>query len=244
MRLDEIHAWICVDDVKLSEFALEYSADGMEASCWIPSECDKQFSIHWETTDSVAGQTLNAQVTVDGTRCGSNDMYCPDRARPHIASGSRNSVATSAETRRPLLFAQQALTDDNNLLNAAISPELGSIRPPVWGGRFETQVLHERSKKAMGHSVQFGAEYRARNHRLEPPVVVRDLATFVFRYRPIELLMAQGIAPPVVRPQPAASSADHEVVDLTVDDDDDNKAAASEIKKLEAQVYAFTSWLC
>ncbi|KAJ7712182.1 hypothetical protein B0H14DRAFT_2483028 [Mycena olivaceomarginata] len=251
MRLDEIHAWICVDDVKLSEFALEYSADGMEASCWIPSECDKQFSIHWETTDSVAGQTLNAQVTVDGTRCGSNDMYCPDRARPHIASGSRNSVATSAETRRPLLFAQQALTDDDNLLNAAISPELGSIRvnirevrtapsmrshrqPPVWGGRFETQVLHERSKKAMGHSVQFGAEYRARNHRLEPPVVVRDLATFVFRYRPIELLMAQGIAPPVVRPQPAASSADHEVVDLTVDDDDDDKAAASEIKKLEA----------
>ncbi|KAF7337068.1 hypothetical protein MVEN_02144000 [Mycena venus] len=251
MRLDELHAWICVDDVKLSEFALEYSADGKEVSCWIPSQCDKKFSVHWETTDSSPQQTFNARVTVDGTRCGNNDMRCRDRAHPHIASGSRDSVATSAETRRPLLFARQALTDDDNLLNAAISPELGSIKvdirevrtapsmrshrqPPVWGGRFETQVLHERSKKAMGHSVQFGTEYRARNRQSEPIVIVRDLATFVFRYRPIELLRAQGIAPPIVRPQTAGSSSDREVVDLTKDDDDE--AAASEIKKLEARL--------
>jgi hypothetical protein len=59
--------------------------------------------------------------------------------------------------------------DDDNLLNAAISPELGSIKvqmrkvisvpsrrqQPVWlGDSFESKVLHERSKKAMGHSVQ------------------------------------------------------------------------------------------
>jgi hypothetical protein len=41
MRLGELHAWISVDGVELSEFAVEYSADGKEASCWIPSECDK-----------------------------------------------------------------------------------------------------------------------------------------------------------------------------------------------------------
>jgi hypothetical protein len=41
MRLGELHAWISVDGVELSEFAVEYSADGRVASCWIPSECDK-----------------------------------------------------------------------------------------------------------------------------------------------------------------------------------------------------------
>jgi hypothetical protein len=64
-------------------------------------------------------------------------------------------------------------SDDDSLLNAAISPELGCIKVEmrnvrevpsrsshrtVWKGSapsFETPVLHERSKKAMGHSVQF-----------------------------------------------------------------------------------------
>ncbi|KAJ7817757.1 hypothetical protein B0H14DRAFT_2841611 [Mycena olivaceomarginata] len=223
MRLDELHAWISVDGVELPEFAVEYSADGKEASCWIPSECDKvERPFHFT----------------------SNNMYCRDHRHPQITSGSRNSVATSALSRRPLLFAQQALTDDDNLLNAAISPELGSIkvqmrkvisvpsrrRQPVWpGDSFESKVLHERSKKAMGHSVQFGAAYPAINSQADPIEVIAELATFVFKYRPLELLRAQGIAPPEIRPEAAAAPI--EVVDLTVDDDD-----ASEIKQLEARL--------
>ncbi|KAJ7224860.1 hypothetical protein B0H12DRAFT_285157 [Mycena haematopus] len=210
MRLGELHVWVSVDDVELSEFAVEYSADGKEASCWIPSECDKNFSVNWKHTNSPprwkhtkpSSHTVNAQVSVDGTRCGSTDMVSRDRKRPHIVSGSRNSVATSAHTRRPLLFARQALTDDDDLLNAAISPELGSIkvevrkvkealsrsshRRPVWRAHsFETSVLHERSKKAIGHSVQFGAEFPAHNSKSHPIEVIGELGTFVFRYRPI-----------------------------------------------------------
>ncbi|KAJ7340696.1 hypothetical protein DFH08DRAFT_244139 [Mycena albidolilacea] len=241
MRLDELHAWISVDGVELPEFAVEYSADGKEASCWIPSECDKQFAVEFKNTRSSSWQT-NAEITVDGIQCGSNNTYCRDHRHPQITSGSRNSVAISAHSRRPLLFAQQALTDDDNLLNAAISPELGSIkvqmrkvisvpsrrRQPVWpGDSFESKVLHERSKKAMGHSVQFGAAYPAINSQADPIEVIAELATFVFKYRPIELLRAQGIAPPEIRP----AAAPIEVVDLTVDDDD-----ASEIKQLEARL--------
>ncbi|KAF7374312.1 hypothetical protein MSAN_00314600 [Mycena sanguinolenta] len=250
MRLGDLHVWVSVDDVELSEFAVEYSADEKEGSCWIPSECDKKFSVNWKHTNSSPRHTVNAMVSVDGIRCGSNDMICRDRKRPHIASGCRTSVATSAYTRRPLLFGRQELTDDDELLNAAISPEFGSIkvevrhvrevhshrshRRPVWHGQdrsFETPVLHERSKKAIGHSVQFGAEFQAVNTKANQIEVVRELATFVFKYRPIELLRAQGIAPPLVRPAPAVSSA--EVVDLTLDDDNE-----VEIKKLEAQLRA------
>ncbi|KAJ7817754.1 hypothetical protein B0H14DRAFT_3148160 [Mycena olivaceomarginata] len=140
----------------------------------------------------------------------------------------------------PLLFAHQTLTGDDDLLNAAISPELGSVKvkirhvrsvpsrstlQSVWSGHsFESKVMHERSKKALG----FGAPYPARNSQADPIQVIADLATFVFKYRPIdtELLRAQGIVPPEVRPQPAAVPT--EVVDLTVDDDD-----AAEIRQLE-----------
>ncbi|KAJ7882299.1 hypothetical protein B0H13DRAFT_1721485 [Mycena leptocephala] len=253
MQLGPLHAWISVDGVQLSEYAaettIEYSADrAPEASCWIPSECNKKFRVHYENTEASQWHIVNALVTVDGIRCGSRDMQCRDLARPRIVSGSRDSVSTSAYTRRPLLFAQQALTDDDTLLNAAISPELGCIKVEmrnvrevpsrsshrtVWKGSapsFETPVLHERSKKAMGHSVQFGAEYLENNTRTGPIEVINELATFVFKYRPIEILRAQGIAPPEVRPDAAASSS-VEVVDLTLDDDD-----AGEIQKLEAQL--------
>ncbi|KAJ6512604.1 hypothetical protein C8R45DRAFT_960863 [Mycena sanguinolenta] len=251
MRLGDLYVWVSVDDVELSEFAVEYSADKKEGSCWIPSECDMNFSVNWKHTNSSPQQKLNAMVSVDGTRCDSNNMYCAERTRPHVVSGFRNSVATSAYTRRPLLFARQALTDDDSPLNAAISPELGSIkvqvrlvrdarpsrnshRQPVWRGHdrsCETPVLHERSKKAIGHSVQFGAEFPTVNGKAKRIEIIREIATFVFKYRPIELLRAQGIAPLLVRTAPAVSSA--EVVDLTLDDDN-----VAEIKKLEARLRA------
>ncbi|KAF7374287.1 hypothetical protein MSAN_00311900 [Mycena sanguinolenta] len=244
MRLGHLHVWVSVDGAELSEFAIEYSADGKEVSCWIPSECGKKFSVNWQHTNSSPQHTLNARVSVDGIRCGSESMKCRDRTRPRVVSGSRSSVATSASARRPLLFARQALTDDDSLLNASIPPEFGTVKVvvrnvkavdsgrPVWRGHdrsFETPVLHERSKKAIGHSVQFGAEFPAVNRKAKH-TVLQELATFIFKYRPIELLRAQGIAPPEVRPTPAASSA--EVLDLTLDDDDDK----AEIQKVEARL--------
>ncbi|KAK6996511.1 hypothetical protein R3P38DRAFT_1963845 [Favolaschia claudopus] len=212
MRLGEFHAWVSTDGIELAEFAVEYSADGIHASCWIPSECGKKLSTHYEGTEPEQPLSLNVEVTVDGIACGSHTLRCLPCL--NVASGSRDSVATSAITRRPLMFARQVLTDDDDLLTAAISPELGTIRiemrdvqsRPHWRTRDSTwnnfslgpQVLHERSKKAIEHSVQFGDEYLTANHVGDPIEVIQVLATFVFKYRPIELLRAQGIAP---RPQ-------------------------------------------
>ncbi|KAJ6512585.1 hypothetical protein C8R45DRAFT_1067815 [Mycena sanguinolenta] len=199
-HLGDTRVWVAVDDVELSEFAVEYSVDGKEASCWIPSECGKNFSINWEHTNA-SGLTVDALVWVDGTSCGRKFMS-RHRTRPHTLSGCRTSVATSADTRRPLSFARQALTDDDNLLGAAISPELGSIKvevrnvrkvprranqPPPWAVHsYETPVLHEKSKKAIGHTVQFGAEFAAVNNA--PKVrakFIGELGIFSFKYRPI-----------------------------------------------------------
>ncbi|KAJ7111889.1 hypothetical protein C8R44DRAFT_798872 [Mycena epipterygia] len=247
MKLGPIYAWISVDGVELSEFAAEISADGKEAICWIPSECDKKISVNWKHNDLPPHQTTHAEVTVDGISCGHKNMK-RDRRLPRVAYDSRDSVSTSPHTRRSLVFAKQALTDDDNVLNAAISPELGSIKVEIrhaepsgpteeWRRgkpRYNTQVLHERSKKAMGHSVQFGAEFRTTNTQCSRGKIIKHLATFVFKYRPIEILRAQSIAPPVIREERVISAED--IVDLTMEDDVPDVSDADEIRKLEARL--------
>lgn len=60
------------------------------------------------------------------------------------------------------------MADDDDYLNTAISPHLGTIQlilrhveledKEAHGGKtYQSQILHERSKKAMGHSVQLAA---------------------------------------------------------------------------------------
>jgi hypothetical protein len=41
LQLNNFSAWISVDDVELQQYAIEYSKDGKQATCWIPSEAGK-----------------------------------------------------------------------------------------------------------------------------------------------------------------------------------------------------------
>ncbi|KAJ7683637.1 hypothetical protein B0H17DRAFT_1073664 [Mycena rosella] len=262
MQLGQFSASVSVDGVKLSEYAVEQSADGKQVTCWIPSENDKQFCVKFKNTDARKTYPVSSRVFVDGIKCGGRLLQI---RRDNVSKGSRDSVSTSADKRRPLTFSQQALTDDDAYLNAAISPDLGTIRVvfnhvnPLgtskrWKGRegrFQPQTLHERSKKAMGHSVQsdlfrlrathscspfpcsrFGPEFRQQNRRCHSEHI-EQLVTFVFKYRPIGLLRAEGIAPPAPRQERAATPTD--ILDLTMDADTDDD---TEIKQLEARLGA------
>ncbi|KAJ6620045.1 hypothetical protein B0H10DRAFT_1912336 [Mycena sp. CBHHK59/15] len=244
MQLGQFSASVSVDGVALAEFATEYSADGKEATCWIPSESDKQFTIEWRDERASASIMTSGFVLVDGVCCGGKVMKLqksqPDYRR--ISMARRDSVAVSATTRRPLIFSKQALTDDDAYLNATISPDFGSIKLHirqvkdktssriVWREK-KTQVLHERSKKVIGHSVQFGAEFQTRPNSQIKSILVAQLVTFVFKYRPIGLLRAEGIAPPEVGQKRRAS--DSVDLDLTLVDNEDEE---DEIKRLEARL--------
>jgi hypothetical protein len=43
MQLGKLSAVITVEGVPVSEYAVEYSVDGLEATCWIASQNDKVF---------------------------------------------------------------------------------------------------------------------------------------------------------------------------------------------------------
>ncbi|KAJ7882295.1 hypothetical protein B0H13DRAFT_2048339 [Mycena leptocephala] len=250
MQLGQFSAVITVDGLPLSEYAVEYSADGTEATCWIASENDKRFCVKLKDTDTSPRRTISGRISVDGIKCGGQHLAA--RAGHRVATSSRDSVSTSANTRRPLTFGKQVLTDDDAYLNAAISPELGTIKAVCdlvrprhgrgttrrnWHRPQETHgIMHERSKKAMGHSVQFGPEFHRQNLPFQKASqTIRTLATFTFKYRPIELLRAEGIAPPAPRAQRAATPTD--VVDLSMDVDEDDGDDA-EIRKLETRLNA------
>ncbi|KAJ7759439.1 hypothetical protein DFH07DRAFT_772253 [Mycena maculata] len=174
---------------------------------------------------------------------------------PTFSKAARDSVATSATERRPLLFRKQALT--------AISPDLGTIQLQIrhvrrarhakvttrtdrGDGNYKPQILNERSKKAIGHSVQLGPEFQSRRNTSIETHLVEELVIFVFKYRPIgilhaifqqvfltcvtELLRAEGIAPPAAKEERAVFPM--KIVDLTMDAEEDDEHDA-EIRKLE-----------
>ncbi|KAJ7486393.1 hypothetical protein B0H11DRAFT_1913674 [Mycena galericulata] len=249
MQLGQFSASVSVGGAALTEYAVEHSADGTEATCWIASENDKQFCVDWTDNQASASRTITGRLTLDGIFCGGQLMEI-QRSNPTFSTAFRSSVVVSELTRRPLLFSKQALTDDDEYLNASISPHLGTIRlriihvritghsppGPLDQVKCETPILHEKSKKAVGHSVQFGAEYQTNSlNTVTKTCLVKELVTFVFKYRPIELLQAEGIAPPPVREKRAVSPTD--VLDLTLDVDEDDEDEAK-IKKLEAELGA------
>ncbi|KAI0935003.1 hypothetical protein AcV7_003921 [Taiwanofungus camphoratus] len=144
--------------------------------------------------------------------------------------GSRWGVRTDAEVRQPYQFAPLVLTDNDSVANpdGSGNDNLGVIEVRVRratirrrGGSHgrpkyrvnaipERGPIHERSKKAGVHCVSLGEGIRCAPHKHRYKVncvdpVDRPLIRFVFRYRPKELLQAQGIIPLDV-PSHASSS--------------------------------------
>ncbi|KAJ7340702.1 hypothetical protein DFH08DRAFT_244212 [Mycena albidolilacea] len=205
-----------------------------------------------KNTDASPKVTVSGRIAVDGMKCGG--MHLSGARGSKISRASRDSVSTSANTRRPLTFGKQILNDDDEYLSTAISPELGTIKvvyslvKPTghkqkitkWNAKYEPTILHERSKKAIGHSVQFGPEYHKQNRARKASPTIKTLATLVFRYRPLELLRAEGIAPPAERAAPQERAATpSDVLDLTMDvDDEPEDPEEAQIKKLQLQLDA------
>ncbi|KAJ7253420.1 hypothetical protein C8J57DRAFT_1348050 [Mycena rebaudengoi] len=245
MQLGHFSASVSVDGVQLSEYAPEYSADGKEATCWIPSESGKNFKIEWNNAAASASCHVSGSVKVDGISCGSKRMKLGGN---NSSTGYRDSVPASASTRRPLVFGKQTLTDDDSYLATTISPDFGTIRLVInqvqylqqpglssWpGASFEPQILHERSKKAIGHTVQFGTAFPSGSNKSRRTDIIKKLGTFVFKYRPIDLLRAEGIAPPEARVGDKRPASPTDILDLTLVDEDD--VDVNEIKQLEARL--------
>ncbi|GLB40680.1 hypothetical protein LshimejAT787_0805510 [Lyophyllum shimeji] len=202
MELLGFEAYITVDGVKVPHYEVKIDERTKAASCWIPSEAGKTFAVNWRPLKPRHFVTCG-WVYLDGVSVGA------EYARMGRSSFvSQCDVVTSPSTTRPFLFAPVKLTDDDAYLKSENTKDLGSIvlricavkMKEVRKARVWTPILvekvHERTKKATVHQVQFGEERRGAEIYVRESSHIATLATFTFKYRSLERLRADSIAPP------------------------------------------------
>ncbi|KIM80419.1 hypothetical protein PILCRDRAFT_822551 [Piloderma croceum F 1598] len=181
-------------------------------------------------------------VYLDGVKCGGRFIW--KSAHTQVNTVERSSAATSMTTERPYVFSPIEFTDeDTSLYQNASLHALGEISIKIWrvaveigGARSDPstifpdeQKVNEREKKALVHRVKLGEEVQATQSKVctcakldsEPTV------TFLFKYRPLDMLKANGLVP-------ITSGKKRRAI---VDPDEDNvKKEGSEIEDDDAEI--------
>ncbi|KAF9469389.1 hypothetical protein BDZ94DRAFT_1126573, partial [Collybia nuda] len=218
LQLDDFTAWISLNGVAAEAYAIENSAVN-SVTCWIASEAGTKFSVNWR--NNTRNFAVQGAVSIDGIECDNHIML-----DAHNYPNRPNAVGvcyarTSDYTCRDFMFSAIEVTDDDEYLHTlGRTYQFGTITLDLWrlqvvnvvtkplehqygGPVLESQIVHERSKKAGTHHVKYGEEYAS-----PPPVVdmvtgykldQAPCASFTFKYRPFAMLMANGIVP---RPVP------------------------------------------
>ncbi|KAF8655827.1 hypothetical protein AX16_002912 [Volvariella volvacea WC 439] len=202
LKLRNVTAWVEIEKRKLPMYDIQISEDGERITCWIPSESGKEFEVCYSVDESLP---TTGRLFVDGAKC--DGIYI----RPGHSSPARLVHTSVGDERRKLAFADVQVTEDEAYLEQAVPQELGEIRLIVDQVKHKgfispttrikksdpfKGIIHERSKKALGHCVKLGATLAAPPFKWNDVARVRTLGTFVFRYRSIEILRANGRAPP------------------------------------------------
>jgi len=227
--IDNFSAWIEVEGKQLPEYLIQPSASGAQLirTCWIPSEAGKEFKILFK--DTLGDIDTCTRITVDGIHCTGRIIRRTAATRIAVHDGE----TTSATTYKPYVFSNCQLTEDEDVIGPATA-NLGEIVVDVdevvvqgvspWQHSRPATLpplnVHERAKKGIVHGTQLGKEVSLTESRVTASItIIRKLLSFRFKYRPLAVLKADGIAPQD-QPAPIKRQADPEdIIDLTVEDE-------------------------
>ncbi|KAF8843798.1 hypothetical protein BDN67DRAFT_119018 [Paxillus ammoniavirescens] len=210
MQLGDFSAHVVVDGKELEEYDVVIDSP-TKATCYIASEEGKTFSVKWQCHAETRLIANSGKVMVDGISCGSYRMRCGSLGDMDTKVLSYLGRSTNA---RDLMFSRLQLNDDD-LLDKEVPKDLGDISLNIKRGELvksrrrnrnrktefcvPDEKFHEKSKKATVHRVSFGPERALRKQASKHHVriVPNDdpLLVFVFKYRPLGILQATGIAP-------------------------------------------------
>ncbi|KAJ7661649.1 hypothetical protein B0H17DRAFT_991904 [Mycena rosella] len=238
-------AWVTIDGKEATEYDVETSEDQKTVTCWIPSELGKRFSVNWTNT-SYFNDTLG-HVNTDGTSCGGIILYGSS------APKSAKKVGVDSETSlQPFIFSSLDLTDDDAFLGGSESlhKELGVIQlciipirvtqrnVPAIGASLSEMNVHERAKKAVTQQIMLAPTEKLAKQQVfcSSQRTGPDLVKFCFKYRPIDVLQANGIAPLPPRPKRKASvDPPRATPDEDLTDAEEEKNLRHKLKALEAK---------
>lgn len=232
-------AYVSIDGVELPAYEIKADETGKTVTCWIASEAGKSFAINWKSlwprTFDICGD-----IFIDG-----ESMSGQLHRKNAIFLASVNDRITSPTTSRPLIFAPIELTDDDRYLHSQTAKSLGDITLVLSEAESGEEVapktvelnhdkVHERAKKAMVHRVKLGEEV-PRTGKTIRVKRISTIATFTFKYRSIDVLRADGIAPP----DPTALANKRKASETIGSDDDveeDNGGVEEDEAELKAQL--------
>ncbi|KAF7315886.1 hypothetical protein MIND_00105200 [Mycena indigotica] len=250
---DLFRAWIQIDGVDAEEYGVEVDEAERVVSSWIGSEVGKTFSVEWDILSDNCASPFRGKVLVDGIPCAARSFDYETKSR--VFPVHRNFVGVQREaTIEPFMFGTLTLSDDDALL--ATEPNLADlgvielkVTPVLLGkiiARREAPVvlpslnIHERSKKVVTQQVRLGAPKKIAPRGVQKCTIIGpDLVTFRFKYRPMEILRASGIAPALKRKTsapPSRSESAHAEPEQAGDGDSD--VDQLEVKRLEEQLLA------
>ncbi|KAH8084327.1 hypothetical protein BXZ70DRAFT_957724 [Cristinia sonorae] len=173
--------------------------------CWIPSEAGEAFRIN---LSNLSGDSIEARCFIDGR------FLSRILVRPGVADYVEGVQITDSAV-RPFVFSDVTVIDDENLLIPTTynCDKFGTIEVNIhrvivreeyhWDrGQLsysDPGPIPEKSKKAGCHQVSLG-EVATVPSILCADVLMMDKpekprAKFIFRYRPLSILQAEGILP-------------------------------------------------
>ncbi|KZP16453.1 hypothetical protein FIBSPDRAFT_934624 [Athelia psychrophila] len=253
LELQGFKVWISSGGTELACSGIKKSEDGKEATCWVASEEGKEFTADWTKPARLAKTAMRGSVQVDDIKAGGKVMQEKEQAG-YVYSA--RGLAVSSTSFQPFVFGALKLTDDDKFLDANPSTRLGDIMLSIWRvevtGMHEAaqvtppppqeQHVHERTKKATRHRVKIGNEMQSSYVKFMQ-VDTKDLdkhpvITFVFKYRPLDVLQANGIVPTPVGTK--RKSSDEPKLEVSKEPDVERSA---EIKEQEDKLLTFRSKL-
>ncbi|KAF8183426.1 hypothetical protein BJ912DRAFT_1144870 [Pholiota molesta] len=218
-------AWIearnlnVVGEKCLPHFGVECKESTREIAAWIPSEAGVRFVVCYRKNGQ-DNRAYVAKLYLDGHKIDS----VHHSGRRLLAIKKTSSVEISPTEVREFIFNPVMLTDDDAYVDHASSAGIGEIKlvlQPVevtkrlpsrdYSGKKlpETPKIHESSKKGLLHQIQFSEcktrPYCAMQLSSSEKKKVGSPTTFIFKYRSLDLLQANGIAP---RPTPPAQATE------------------------------------
>ncbi|KAF5342136.1 hypothetical protein D9611_002038 [Ephemerocybe angulata] len=221
-------AWIEVGGFRLEEYRVEVIQDGSRVSCWVPCIPGKEFEVRCY----IPPEQLHASNHLLAIRLDGEVAFVKGNGTRQNASAEYGSILRFAEqinkkdmsTTRAFKFGSLELTDDDSYLlrttkqfgeiaievysfeGLHVTPDQDLQRMPTVSDEYRA---HERAKKGLSHCVKLGEEKPITT--ILPPLLSvgskKRICTFVFNYRHLDLLIANGIAPrsTLSRYEPATS---------------------------------------
>ncbi|KAJ6498915.1 hypothetical protein C8R45DRAFT_980354 [Mycena sanguinolenta] len=244
LQCGEFAAWVTIEGTEAPEYGVEVSEDQKCVTCWIASEVGKKFSVHWKNT-SYYDSVTRGRVYMDGTLCAGQIIRPEPLPAETTTYGIRNGSSV-----KPFMFSSLQLTDDDTFLGGPTHESLGLIEikikpvqvtewfPICTSVRSLSNIkIHERSKKAVTQQITL-----AEPEAVLPKGSVKcqstgpELVKFSFKYRPADVLRANGIIPsPPQLKRKASTELPRAEAPVTDDDDDDD---AKEEKMLRERLNA------